>query len=284
MRRLGLVVHPSRPIDRPLRDIAGWAPEHGYEVGQVSGGNSTREVAEPVEASECDLLVALGGDGTTLAALHLGAQSSRPVLPISCGSVGAWTLVTADRVIWSLDEYAAGRWSPLPVPGLAVRWEEAGGGVAVNDIALIRDDPGQIVIAISVDGVLYARVAGDGVVVATPMGSTAYSMAAGGPLLAPGAEGMIVTPVARHGGSSPPLIAGIASRVELEVEEGRVGFRYEFDGRPAPTQGRTVTLEHRAGYSTLVGLHGAEPQLTGLRRRGIVTDSPRVLARDAWSG
>lgn len=279
MRQLGLVVHPTRPIERPLTDITAWASAHGYAVRQISAAGGTRVVAEPAKPEDCELLVAVGGDGTTLSALHAGAESSRPVLPIACGSLGVWTMVTAERVTWALDEFSDGRWSPVHVPGLSLQWNGSDGGVAVNDVALIRDRPGQIIVTITVDGVLYARVAGDGVVVATPIGSTAYSMAAGGPILAPGAEGMTVTPIASHGGCAPPLIAGDGSRVELAVEEGHVGMRYELDGRPASSGGEVLTIEHRAGYATLVCLHGDEARLTGLRRRGLVLDSPRVTAR-----
>ena len=69
----------------------------------------------------------------------------------------------------------------------------------------------------SVDDVLYAAVAGDGMVVATALGSSAYTMAAGGPILAAGAKGMAVTPLAPHGGSCPPLVAGMDSRLSLTV-------------------------------------------------------------------
>jgi NAD+ kinase len=70
---------------------------------------------------------------------------------------------------------------------------------------------------IEVDGALYARTAGDGVVVATPLGSSAYTMAAGGPILAPGALGMVLTPLADHGGTVPPLVVGPRSRVTVSV-------------------------------------------------------------------
>jgi NAD+ kinase len=279
MRQLGLVVHPTRPMEATLESIEAWASSHGYTVGQARGGAGGRVVADPVEPEDCDLLLALGGDGTTLGALHIGADSSRPVLPIACGSLGVWTEVMGHDVAWALDEFAAGRWDHVPIPGLSLRWDDADAGVAVNDIALIRERPGQIVIAISVDDVLYARVAGDGAVVATPLGSTAYSMAAGGPILAPGAEAFTVTPLASHGGCAPPLIAGDGSRLTLTIEEGHVGVRCELDGQLAPTYGEVLTVEHRSGYATLVRLHGSEPQLTGLRRRGLVVDSPRVTAR-----
>ncbi|MFL5826755.1 MAG: NAD(+)/NADH kinase, partial [Thermoleophilaceae bacterium] len=278
-RRLGLVVHPTRRVDGALDEIRAWASSHGVAVGQVMVPGQTRQLAEPVAVADCDLLVALGGDGTTLRALHAAAPSGRPVLGVACGSLGVLTSVGAGRITWALEEFASGRWSPVTVPGLDVAWEEGSAEVAINDVTVMRDGPGQIVVSITVDEVLYARVAGDGVVAATALGSSAYTIAAGGPILAPGAEGMVVTPLAPHGGSCPPLVAGKASLVTLAIEPSHVPFRCELDGRLAPVAGHLLKVGQRPDYATMVELEGEEPRLTGLRRRGLVLDSPRVIAR-----
>jgi NAD+ kinase len=283
LRQLGLVVHPTRDLERPLDEIGAWASAHGLTVGQVPIPGQTRQVAEPIEAAACDLLLALGGDGTALSALHAGAPRSRPVLAVACGSIGVLTSVSADRVAWALEEIAKGRWSPVAVPGLDVDWGEARGAVAINDVAMIRDGPGQILVSITLDEVLYARVAGDGLVVATALGSSAYSMAAGGPILAPGAEGMAITPLAAHGGSCPSLVAGTESQLTLEIEIGHNRVRFELDGRPTAIEGHLLAVRHLRDYATLVSLEKEEPRLTGLRRRGLVLDSPRVLVRDIRS-
>ena len=279
LRQLGLVVHPTRPVDRVVEEIGAWASAHGLTVGQVPATGQTRQVADPVEAAACDLLLGLGGDGTALSALHAGAPASRPVLGVACGSIGALTSVSAERVRWALEQISKGRWTPVGIPGLDVAWDEAHGGVAINDMAVIRDGPGQIMVSINVDDVLYAQVAGDGLVVATALGSSAYTMAAGGPILAPGAEGMAVTPLAAHGGSCPPLVAGSSSKLTLTTEPGHGGFRCELDGRPTAIAGHLLTVRHRQDYATLVALAEDEPRLSGLRRRGLVLDSPRVLIR-----
>jgi NAD+ kinase len=283
VRRLGLVVHPTRPLDGVLEEVDAWARAHGVAVGQVAVPGQDRRVAELVEAEACDLLLALGGDGTALAALHAGADSSRPALGVSCGSIGALTSVGAERVAWALDQIDAGRWTSVTVPGLDVTWGEADGGVAINDAAVIRNGPGQIIVSITVDDVLYAQVSGDGLVVATALGSSAYTMAAGGPLLAPGAEGMAITPLAAHGGSCPPLVTGAGSRLTLAIDPGHGSFRYELDGRPTAAVGDVLEVRHRPDYATLVSLAEEEPRLAGLRRRGLVADSPRVLVRGARS-
>jgi NAD+ kinase len=152
--------------------------------------------------------------------------------------------------------------------------------VAINDVAIVRDGPGQVIVSVSIDGVLYARVAGDGLVVATALGSSAYTIAAGGPILAPRADGTVVTPLAPHGGFCPPLVAGPESRLAITIEAGYVGVRCELDGRRVPVGGELMLVSRRPEYATLVSLAEEEPRLSGLRRRGIVLDSPRVLVRE----
>jgi NAD+ kinase len=284
LRRLGLVVHPTRPLEGAIEAVGAWSSAQGVEVGQVPVRGQTRKVADPVEAAACDLLLALGGDGTTLSALHAGAPRQRPVLGVACGSIGVLTSVTAKQVSGALEQVAGGRWTPAAIPALEIAWGEGDGGVAINDLVIIRDGPGQVLVSIAVDGVLYARVAGDGLVVATALGSSAYTMAAGGPILAPGAEGMAVTPLAAHGGSFPPLVAGRDSQLTLTIEPGFGGVRHELDGGRADVEGGSLTVQHRGDYATLVTLAEEEPRLSGLRRRGLVLDSPRALLRDGRAG
>jgi NAD+ kinase len=275
LRQLGLVIHPSRPVESAFEEIRAWASAHGVTVGQVAVPGQPRQLADPVEAAACDLLLALGGDGTALIALHAGAPTSRPVLGVACGSIGVLTSVSAERLGWALEQIATDRWTPVAIPGLDVACGDAPGGVAINDVVVVRDGPGQIIVSIAVDDVLYVQVAGDGLVVATELGSSAYSMAAGGPLLAPGAEGLVVTPLAPHGGSCPPLVAGRASHLTVTIDPGYGGARYELDGRRTALEGGRLRLRHRRDYATLVTLADDEPRLAGLRRRGLVLDSPR---------
>src|SRR5918995_5893716 len=94
--RIGLAVHPQRELDNALAAVRDWAERQGAEVVQVA--STQREVAPRGEAADCDLAIALGGDGTTLAALHAAAPVGRPVLGVACGSLGALTGTTAEQL------------------------------------------------------------------------------------------------------------------------------------------------------------------------------------------
>jgi NAD+ kinase len=104
-------------------------------------------------------------------------------------------------------------------------------------------------------------------------------MAAGGPILLPGANAMVLTPLARHGGVSPPLVVGAESRIGLLVEPGYGGSRFEVDGQEVAVEALETTVTLRRDYATRIRLTDQEPILAALRRRGLVVDSPRILAR-----
>jgi NAD+ kinase len=281
---VGLVVHPRRDVDAALRTVLEWASKHGMAVGQVRIPGQSRTIAEPVDVASCDLVIALGGDGTALAALHAAAPPSRPVLGIACGSIGVLTSVDSERLESALEQVAAGDWIPQRLPGLDVSVAGADVAVAINDVAVVRNGAGQVIIEIRVEDELYARTAGDGLIVATPLGSSAYTMAAGGPIVLPQVPSMVLTPLAHHGGVSPPLVVGPESRIELLIESGYGGSRIEVDGQLVAERALDATVSLRDGYATMVTLADQEPLLSGLRRRRLLVDSPRVLARAARAG
>jgi NAD+ kinase len=278
--RIGIVVHPQRRVDRALEALSAWTAAHGADVVQVPVYGQARAVAPAGDAASCDLVAAVGGDGTTLAALHAAAPHRVPVLGIACGSLGALTATSADATAEALTQIATGAWQRRVLPGLGVGADGSEPYVAINDLVVVRKGANQVVVGIRVDGELYVRFAGDGVVLSTPLGSSAYTMAAGGPLLAAGTEAVVITPVAPHGGSTPPLVVGVTSTVTIEIEAGFGGARIELDGQIKELQPHVLTPSWHADYATLVRFDGAESNFGGLRRRRILMDSPRVVARD----
>ena len=282
---IGVVVHPARDLDEPLDAVRRWADDHDVELVQVEIEGQDREVADKRPAKDCDLIAAIGGDGTMLGAIRAAAAVERPVLGIACGSLGVLTTVTAEHLAAALDRFADGDWDAKPIPALDVARDGEDTLTAVNDVAITRRERGQVTTTVRIDGALYARFVGDGFVVTTPIGSSGYTLAAGGPLLAPGSRAFALTPLAAHGGSIPPVVLGEDSRLELEVEPGYGGIKFELDGQlweADPDRG-ALTITLRPDAATLVVLDDASI-LDGLRRRRLVADSPRVVARDQREG
>ena len=280
MKTIGVVVHPSRPLETPLELLRSWTAEHGIELVQLRTGDGQREVAPFGEVRACDLVVAVGGDGTVLWALGAAEPTGTPVLGVACGSLGALTTTGAGELEEALDAFASGNWSARMLPALSIAVNGEHVKQAINDAVLLRRT-GQLQVDLSVDGELYARLAGDGVIVASALGSTAYSMAAGGPVLPIGTNAFVATPLAAHGGSAPPLIVPGDSELQIEVHPGFDGFEIEVDGhvKPAMTAASySITLIE--ARSALVCLTDPGHGFEALRRRGIIMDSPRVVARD----
>jgi NAD+ kinase len=279
--RLALVVHPTRRVDGALDTLARWAADCRIGLVQlVIEGGPHREVAPAGTLEEGDLVVAVGGDGTVLSALRASAPLGAPVLGIACGSLGALSVVTAEELASALVRVRAGDWTPRSLPGLAIETAGAPADWAANDFVVVRRGAGQIVAEVAVDDERYVRLAGDGVVVATPLGSSAYSMAAGGPVLAADTPAFVCTPVAMHGGSAPPLVVRADARLTVEVHPGYAGFDVEVDGHRRELADRRFAFALHMDKLTLVTFGGAGRGLTGLRERGLIADSPRVLARD----
>jgi NAD+ kinase len=280
--RIGLAVHPRRELDNALATVRDWAERQTAEVVQIA--SLEREVAPPGDAADCDLAIALGGDGTTLAALHAAAPAGRPVLGVACGSLGALTSVTAGKLDDALDRVATGDWTPRPLPALRAEADGAEPLHALNDLVLVRAGAGQVMVEVTVDGERFVGFGGDGIVAATPLGSTAYTLAAGGPMIAPGGNSLVLTPLSPHGGVCPPLVASDANEVAITLDPGNGGARVEVDGQISAVLDRlepvTFALRLEPGFATLVSLGEDESAIAGLRRRRILIDSPRMVVRD----
>jgi NAD+ kinase len=275
-----VVVHPVRNIDEPLRALREWTGRRGVDVVQIPVAGQHREIAEPAEAGDCDLIVSIGGDGTTLAAIRAAALADRPVLGVACGSLGALTTVPADGLPGALDRFSRRDWSAHMLPALKITRADGADLFSFNDIVVVRAAEGQVRTTAWVNGTLFGRIAGDGCIVSTAVGSSAYALAAGGPLLAPETEAYMFTPLPTHGGFCPPLVVGAGSRLQLDISAGHGGARIEVDGQVADTRVGPLTISLRPNVATLVSFADQEPLLTGLRRRRIIMDSPRILAED----
>ena len=277
--RVALVVHPTRDIDKAVATIERWTAQEGLDLVQLPAQGNTRVVADAGTVSSADLVVALGGDGTVLAALHAAAGTDTPVLGVACGSLGAMSAVTAEELDQALDRFKQGDWTTRGLPVLAVD-SDVGADWAANDFVIVRRGAGQLTADVSVDDELYVRLAGDGVIVATPLGSSAYTMAAGGPIVVAGTPVFLCTPVAMHGGSAPPLVVPADARLTVEVRPSFAGYDVEVDGQRRQATAARYRFALEPDRLRLVTFGRTGHGLTALRHRGLLADSPRILARD----
>ena len=198
-----------------LRSLAGQSP--GF--GQIR----VEELAEAALVPGCDLVVAIGGDGTLLQAARLAAVAGAPVLGVNRGRLGFLADVSPERMRESVDEALAGRCLPEARMLLeaAVSCDgRATSAIALNDVAVIKRESGRMLeLHTWVDGIYVNTHGGDGFVVATSTGSTAYALSCGGPIVHPSLGALVLVPICPHTLSDRPIVVGAESLVELELAE-----------------------------------------------------------------
>jgi NAD+ kinase len=232
---IGLVLHPRRDPADVAALIVEWARSHGARLlarpeDAARCPDGVVAVSEAELVAEVDALVAIGGDGTMLGALRLVAKRPVPVLGVNLGQLGFLVEVQPEELPSALDRLEREEFTVEPHSALVVR---AGDDelVGFNDVALVRV-PGEGVVhaALAVGGQRMGRYRCDGLVVATPIGSTAYSYAAGGPVVSPLLDALIIAPLAPMSGISRPMVVSADEPVELTLLQGSGRPAVEVDG------------------------------------------------------
>src|SRR5262245_47043136 len=204
-RRAIVVTHgnPAMIKDGLLR-LARLARERGVELLFPAAEREKHDLAaigadRQDDGGPVDLVVGLGGDGTTLRALHLALVRDAPVFAINYGHLGFLTAAPASELEPALTRAFAGETQVVELPTLAAGREGRVAGLAINDVVVTGVAHGHAAdLRWEADGVPLGRIRCDAAVVATPAGSTAYSLSAGGPVLGWGLEALCVTFVAPH--------------------------------------------------------------------------------------
>ncbi|HEY7144583.1 MAG TPA: NAD(+)/NADH kinase [Streptosporangiaceae bacterium] len=234
---VGLVLHPARNCDTAMTTITGWARARGVEVLGLAG-EVERICAEaaPVDpaylAQRSDLIVSLGGDGTMLRAMRLSGDSRPPVLGVNLGRLGFLAEIDIPELAGALSAIDEHRFTVETRSGVLAAF--AGRQTtAFNDVALVRipGSSASAAVELTVEGHSFVRYAADAVIVATPTGSTAYSFSAGGPIVSPRAEGLLVTPVAPHSAFNRSLFLSSGEKLALTVLAPSGQLAVEADGR-----------------------------------------------------
>jgi NAD+ kinase len=177
--------------------------------------------AQSIDPDGIDLLLTLGGDGTLLRGARLLDGREVPILGANFGRIGFLTTVSPDDLDDALDGFAAGRHSLSRRAVLLGGVHLASGPVevelgALNDIVLHKGGVARVVrFRVEIDGQVVGTVSGDGLVIATPTGSTAYSLSAGGPVVVPDLDAMLITPICAHSLSVRPVVVHGTARIRI---------------------------------------------------------------------
>ncbi len=166
--------------------------------------------------------MSVGGDGTVLDTVAIGLDHDRPVLGINVGRVGFLTEAEPDDLPEVLDKLASRSWSERQRMTLEARLGEGDWVAGINDVVIEKVINQRLVtLEVVIDGDRFLSYRADGMVVATPTGSTAYSMSAGGPVMSPSVEGIIITPVAPYSLFDRSLVLGRDVTIDVRVEHDR---------------------------------------------------------------
>jgi NAD+ kinase len=242
--RVGVLVNPSGECDPQLLTIEAWAREHGVQLAHL--GTS----AEPSgQDPDCVMVIALGGDGTILRALQIAMTEHAAVLGVNFGHLGFLADSAGDGLGAALETIARGEATVDERTALVATFGHAEPHrvVAFTDVGVARlPGFGSARLRVQVGGEPLLALNGDGVVVASPTGSTAYTLGAGGPAVAPSLDAIVLTPLASQGSPLRSLVADGSDLVRIEMAPGSAPLSVEIDGRTLDEMPTGATLEIHA--------------------------------------
>jgi len=236
---IALTLHHARPEAALVgADLVGWLVDQGHRVivpvedAALLADSGAVEAVVPERLADAAVVVALGGDGTVLRSVDLLAGAAVPVVGVNLGQLGYLTEVEPTEVRNAVDAVLAGRHDVERRMMLEVAEEATGRRfLALNEVTLDRTVSGHTVrIDVAIDGQAFTPYEVDALIVATPTGSTAYALSAGGPIVAPTHRCLLVTPVSPHMLFDRSLVLEADSTVQLTVG-GHRGAVLCVDGR-----------------------------------------------------
>jgi len=255
MRRVGIVAKADlRQATQQLADVESWLRQRGLEAlvetatAALMAPAPDRRVADKASlAGEVDLIVVLGGDGTLLSVADSAAAAGAdvPILGVNFGSLGFLTEATLPELYTSLQAAIDGR--ARVEPRMMLRATTIRGGaplpehLALNDVVVTKTARARMTdLSVSVGDEFVTRVKADGLIVATPTGSTAYNLAAGGPIVQPTIDALVLTPIAPHMLTNRPIVIPATSLVRVQPQMTERDELY-------------VTFDGQAGYELRAG-------------------------------
>ncbi len=288
MIKLGLIAHLDRPrVGEAAGQIVDWGEHHGIKIrmcDDLAALAKRDDLACPNDriGEECDIIISLGGDGSMLSSARAVADHQLPILGINLGSLGFLTEIDSDRIIESLENLRAGKYRIEERMVLETSFDPdvKNKRLAFNDVVVDHGESTNLVrIDLFANDEFVSSYNADGIIIATPTGSTAYSLSVGGPIINPLMEAIAVSPVSSHTLTLRPIIfpadivlsvrggqSGEVLRVSMDGRiVGSLGDRQKIKIRRAPLKLKLIRFGARSFYSVLrKKLHwGKRPLMNG---------------------
>lgn len=267
-------------IKKPSREIAGnivtFLTERGAEV--FSEDNVAAEIgSKPLSSTspkKIDYMISLGGDGTILRLIHRHPELEAPLMAINFGGLGFMADIPIQDIYNSLENLLAGKVIVQERMMMAGETQNSQKCHAVNDIVFHRSqNPSLIELSIFVDDIYLNTFCADGIIVATPSGSTAYSMSAGGPILTPNLKAFVITPICPHTISNRPIVLMPKHQIRIEYISELEPIEVTYDG--------FSSFQMKTGQEFLLGLSEKKFRLVSMLYHDFYST---LRSKLGWSG
>jgi NAD+ kinase len=241
-RRIGIISKPrADAVCAVVPELVRWLGERGREARfdletAECLGNASQGVERVELVRSSDLLIVLGGDGTLLALARIIGDAGPPILPVNLGGLGFLTSVTLNELYPILEEMIRAQHRVSERIMLEAQVMRGGQcvqrNVALNDAVVNKSALARIIdLDLHIDGGYVCSYKADGLIISTPTGSTAYSLAAGGPIVYPILDAFVVTPICPHALTNRPLVIPDRMQLEVQVRAGEEGVFLTLDGQ-----------------------------------------------------
>ncbi len=274
-KTIGLVVKPDPNAVKHADDLEKWLLERGCAVVRRAGNSEPGSQSAP---AALDCLVVLGGDGTFLSAVRWLGDKQVPILGIKFGELGFLAEAAEEQIFEVVESILSDRFAIWPRMRLEVtvlrRQERIAHEMVLNDVVINKGALARLAhIKVLVNDRTLTDYRADGLIVATPTGSTAYSLAAGGPIMHPHVPGILITPICPFTLTNRPLIVPDTARIKIQLAEKSTDIMLTFDGQV----GLPIDQEH----TIIVRQANSPVQLIALPGRSFFDV---LRAKLQWSG
>lgn len=241
IQKVGIVVKPAQEDAlRTAGDLSAWLREKGLqtvsEPRRAPRADAAEDELDIAIRENADLIVVLGGDGTIISAARLVGDKETPVLGVNYGGLGYLTEFRIEEMYPAMESIIAGDYVTEPRVMLDVElWraeKKMAGGRVLNDAVINKAILARIIgIEVSLNGQFVNTFRADGLIVGTPTGSTAYNLSAGGPIIYPSANAVVITPICPFTLTNRPLVVPDDAEIELKLGIDSDGVMLTLDGQ-----------------------------------------------------